>query len=263
MKKSAFLYCCILILLWGCGPSSENRDYAAGPVLTDKVVATEGAKAVKMPRKLIKNGSIRFRTDDTEATYDFVVKAIKKYDGYIADERAFNYKNSTGHEMTIRVPADNFDNLRAAILMSENIKKIEEKSTSITDVTEEFIDIEARLKVKKESEMKLLDLLKTSKNLTDVLKINEQLTNLRADIESIEGRLKLLENQVSFSTLNVSFSKGTKYSNRFTNEISEGFSEGWQIFLRLLTLLSYLWVIILAGLMFWWFIRYIRKRRIK
>ncbi len=214
-----------------------------------------------MPRKLIRNGSIRFISDDVSATYSNVAGSVKKFEGYIADERTYNSDASSGYDLTIRVPSGNFDKLINEILSGKNVKKLEEKSTGINDVTEEFIDVEARLKIKKESELKLLELLKQAKNVSEIIAINEQLTNLRADIESTEGRLKYLENQVSFSTLQVNFYTEAKYSSHFFSEISDGFSRGWQIFLQLLTLISYLWVIILAGIIIWISVRWYRRRK--
>lgn len=260
MKKQILLYSTILLLLMGCGPSGSKNEYEA-PAIQSEMAAPSKERTAAYPRKLIKNGSVRFKTDDIGESYRTITNAVRKYEGYIADERSYDYKTSTGIDLTIRVPADKFDNLLSEIITGENVKKIEEKSTSINDVTEEFIDIEARLKVKKESELKLLELLKQSKSVSDIVSINEQLTNLRADIESIEGRLKYLENQVNFSTLTVNFHKETKVSGRFLSELATGFSEGWQIFLRLLTLLSYLWVIIVFIIIAWRLALYIRRRR--
>lgn len=260
MKRHIFLYSCILVLLISCSHQADNREYSA-PAYQAEELAPSKENAPAMPRKIIRNGSVRFKTDDTGESYHHITSSVKKFGGYIADERTYDYKTSVGFELTIRVPSEKFDNLLTEITTNENVKKLEEKSTSINDVTEEFIDIEARLKIKKESELKLIDLLKQSKSVSDIISINEQLTNLRSDIESIEGRLKYLENQVSYSTLSVNFYKETKFSSRFISEISNGFSEGWQIFLRLVTLISYLWVIIVIIFIGWRLALYIRKRR--
>lgn len=260
MKRFVCLFSVIIILFISCSRSSDELEYVASTNVLAEVVPSKGSNE-DIPRKLIKNGSIRFQTDDTGESYRFILGAVKRAEGYISDERTYNYNSSNGYELTIRVPADKFDKLLADIIASENIRKLEEKSTTIQDVTEEFIDVQARLKIKKESELRLLELLKQAKNVTDIVKINEQLTNLRADIESIEGRLRYLENQVSLSTLNVNFYKKTKYSGRFFDEISTGFAEGWQIFLHLLTLLSYLWVIIIVLIIIWRVIAYVRRKR--
>jgi len=69
--------------------------------------------------------------------------------------------------LTIKVPSDKFDSLLNYIIDNANIRSLETKSVQIKDVTEEFIDIEARLKIKKESHQKLSELLKQAKNLTE------------------------------------------------------------------------------------------------
>lgn len=257
--KHPLIYSLAFLLLMACGPS-DNREYA--PALQENV-PTAKENTSEMPRKLIRNGSISFTTDDINESYKFITGVVGKYKGYISSEQTYNYDKSSGYTITARVPAENFDKLLAEIANSTNIKELEEKSISISDVTEEFIDVEARLKVKKESEQRLLDLLKQAKNVSEIAAINEQLTNMRADIESIEGRLKYLDNQVNYSTLEIRFSKKTRISGRFYSEISNGFGEGWQIFLGLISLLSYLWVIILVIILIWRLVVFYRRRKRK
>lgn len=256
--KHPLIYFLALIMLLACGRSSDNTQNA--PALEN--IAPSGKSAnTDLPRKLIRNGSITFNTNNTDESYRFIVAAVDRNKGYIASERTYNSDNLKGYNLTVRVPAANFDKLVSEIVSSGNVKELEEKTTAIDDVTEEFIDVESRLKIKKESELRLLDLLKQAKNVSEIVAINEQLTNLRADIESIEGRLKYLENQVSYSTLEINIHQKTRMSGRFFSEISTGFSEGWQIFLQLLSLLSYLWVIILVVVIAWRLGLYFRRRK--
>lgn len=228
-------------LLIGCG-TSENES-ADSNELVNNQPATE--KIDKDLRKLIKEANLRFRTKDNEETYSLINKSLKGFGAYISEENTFNYSNQTGFDLTIRVPADRFDSLLNFIVTHGNIKELDNKSTQIKDVTEEFVDIQARIKIKKESEQKLTDLLKQAKNLSETLEIQKQLTDLRADIESIEGRLKYLTDQVNYSTIRISFYENIKYSKRFFDDFWDALKDGWQVFLHLITLLAYLWVVIL------------------
>ena len=69
------------------------------------------------------------------------------------------------------------------------------------DVTEEYIDITARLKTKKELEARYLELLKKANKVEEIVSIEKEIGNLRSDIESIEGRLRYINNAVAYSTL--------------------------------------------------------------
>lgn len=210
-------------------------------------------------RKLIKDGSLRFRTDNNPETYHLVTQAVKQYGAYISEENTFNYSDQSGFELTVRVPAEQFDSLMNDIVDHASIKQLDSKSTAIRDVTTEFIDIQARLNVKKESELKLIELLRNSKNLAETLAIQKQLTDLRADIESVEGQLKYLTNQVEYSTLRISFYETIKYSRRFVADFWSALKDGWQVFLHGLTLLAYLWVVILFVLVGRFGYRYYRR----
>jgi hypothetical protein len=125
-----------------------------------------------------------------------------------------------------------------------HIKQLNNKSIRINDVTAEYIDVEARMKVKKESEAHYLELLRQARSLEETLSIEAQLSELRTEIESAEGRLKFLKNQVDYSTLRISFTEQKGIANRFFSEFWNGLKGGWQVFLKLLIGLSYLWVVI-------------------
>lgn len=189
---------------------------------------------------------MRFRTGDNRKTYALISNSLKDFGAYISEESTSNYHNQNGFDLTIRVPVGNFDNLLDFIIANADIKEFDSKSTQVRDVTEEFIDIEARIKIKKESEQKLYELLRQSKNLSETLEIQKQLTDLRSDIESVEGRLKYLADQVGYSTVRVSFYEDVKYSERFFGDFWSAIQDGWQVFLQVLTALAYLWVVILV-----------------
>jgi len=258
MKKTL----CIILLsvfLFGCG---NKHNYEGSEVTT---LSAEDKSAIEVrentDRKLIKNGTLRFETNDVEKTNQAIKSIVSKFGAYISDESNDNNNSRTGYDLTIQVPAMKFDSLMGYILEKANVKELNYKSTQIKDVTEEFIDIQARLKIKKESEQKLISLLKQAKNLTEVLEIQKQLTDIRAEVESTEGRLKYLSDQVDYSTINVSFYQKTSYSSRFFGDFWGALKDGWQVFLHFVTLLAYLWVVFLVFLLARWGYRYYKKTK--
>jgi hypothetical protein len=257
MKLLQFLL--LTTLFFGCAKSADES--AGMDNLTDGISPTE--KTEDNLRKLIKEGSLRFRTENIHKTHDLIRNSLKGFGAYISEESTFNYSNETGYDLTVRVPAANFDSLLNYIVNHVNIKELDSKSTQIKDVTEEFIDVEARIKIKKESEQKLTDLMKQSKNLSETLEIQKQLTDLRADIESVEGRLKYLNDQVSYSTINISFYENIKYSKRFFTDFWDALKDGWQVFLHVLTLMAYLWVVLLVFFTLRYGYKYYKKKRVK
>lgn len=242
MKKYSAIILILIPFLFSCASKEEES------LMQEEFIPAEesGTKFRTINRKLIKEADINFRTNDIEQASSQIKKLIENHDAYISQENSFEYRNKEGYNITIRVPKDNFDSLLAQILNTVKIKKLENKSIEIKDVTEEFLDIEIRLKVKKETELKYLDLLKHAKNLDETLKIEKLLSEIRVDIESIEGKRKFLEDKIQYSTIRVHVFESIKYSKRFFSDFWDALKDGWQIFLHVLTLLAYLWVVILA-----------------
>jgi len=237
----------ITVIFLGCSKSREGSEILSEPA--NKL--SEVQRSDSDLRKLVKEADLRFRTTDNENTYRLVNNSLKGFGAYVSDENTFNTRSQAGYDLTIRVPADHFDSLLNYLLIHTGVKELDSKQIQVKDVTDEFIDIQARIKIKKEAAQKLADLMKQSKNLTETLEIQKQLTELQSEIESVEGRLKYLDDQVSYSTIRVSFYERISYSERFAGEFWEALKGGWQVFLFLLTGLAYLWVVIVVVLLVW------------
>lgn len=254
-------YVWLILLLTACG-DGEQAEYAsverlemalAPPPSPDRGMET-------IERKLIKQGDVEFETDDLNATRQPILKAVAKYKGYISSDQESNSPERESNTMVVRVPADHFDNfLRDA---TQGVKRFDSKEIKIIDVTTEFLDVQARLKTKKELENRYLDLLKQAKNVTEMLEIEKQIGELRSDIESMEGRLKYLQNQVSYSTLTLTFYKSISYQTDFSYQIMSGFRSGWDNLVWFFVALINVWPFILLGIVLLIMFRTYRKRRL-
>lgn len=260
MKKIAYI---LLFLFLHSACSHSQNDFAASEKTT---IAQGGIADNEMDvteRKIIKSSDLLFSTNDNLATYQVIKTAINKFGAYTTGESTYNYNSKVGYDMYVRVPSAMFDSIIGYILTNAPVKELDSKSTQLTDVTEEFIDVEARMKVKKETELKFLELLQRANNLTETLEVQRQLTELRAEIESLEGRQKYLSSQVSYSNIHISFYEEVALSSRFFSEFGNAFSMGWQMFLQVLTFLANLWVFILLAIGGFWLFRRYRKNKAK
>lgn len=223
---------------------------------TKKGIAPEAVE-----RKLIKNGRIGFQTDDLGKTHQRVISLSKKYKAYIASDETIKRYDQTEHNITVRIPADKFDNFLADV--GEGVKEFDYKEINSQDVTAEYLDLQARIKTKKELESRYLQILQKANTVTDMLEVERQLGEVRGEIESMEGRLKYLKNQVSFSTLNISFYKEVPYKgDSFVDRLGKGFGEGWQGLLMFIVGLTYIWpFLILFGLAVFIIRRFWKKRK--
>ncbi|WP_430467123.1 DUF4349 domain-containing protein [Winogradskyella ouciana] len=224
---------------------------------------TYGDAKSSQDQKLIKESYLVFETGDIDKSYSNIVAVIKKYNGYIQDDSAEKDYYRIIRRLTVRIPTANFQNTIDDV--SKNVEYFDTKQTTLRDVTEEFIDLEARLKAKKELEKRYLELLKKAKNVQELLEVEKELSHIREEIEAKQGRLKYLENKVSLSSINIEFyktnseSKVTKsYGSKMWNAIVSGFDGLSTFFLGIL----YIWpFIIILIIVFFIIKRWLKKRK--
>lgn len=244
------------------GVSSVRHEMADAPKMMKESsnVENDEISSEKIERKLIKRGSIAFETDDLSTTRKNIEQAVEKFDAYISSDNESKNSYEVTSNVTVRIPSKNFDGFLAEI--ASKVDKFESKNISVDDVTEQFLDVQARLKVKKSLEERYSELLKKTKSVKEVLEVERELTKVRSDIESMEGRLKYLQNQVSFSTLDIRFykvevvqSSSKSFWRRLANAFNNGIDGIKWFFLSLVSI----WPFILIGIGVFLFI----KRRSK
>jgi hypothetical protein len=210
-------------------------------------------------QKIIKTGDIKFETNDLEKTYSQMTTAVKKHNAIIQNDTEGKDYGSIFRRITVRIPSKNFDTFLSDI--SKGVSYFDNKEISSQDVTEEYIDIDARLKAKKVLEARYLELLKKANKVTEMLEIEKQLSAIREEIEAKEGQLRYMQSQVSMSTITIEFYKTVaneggatiSYGSKIWNAITSGFNGISSFFIGLLSIWPFL--IILAAAVY-----FIRKR---
>lgn len=217
-------------------------------------------------KKIIKTGTISFETSDLIKTRRAILKTLESLHGYLSEENQSNDETESREEynLKIRIPAQNFDRLLDTI--SAGAEKIDEKNISITDVTTNFIDVKTRLINKKLLENRYTQLLAKATKVSDLLEIENKLTEIRSDIESTQGQLNYMSKQVAYSSLDITFYKKTateENGNTFGYKLKSSISGGWSSGQNFLFWLISVWpfILILSVLSFLFF-RWRRKRRL-
>lgn len=219
----------------------------------------ESVPAEKIEQKIIKTGDIKFETNDLGETYGQMIAAVKKHRAFIQNDTEGKDYGSVFRRITVRVPSKNFDSFLADI--SKGVTYFDNKEISSQDVTEEYIDVDARLKAKKVLEARYLELLKKANKVSEMLEIEAQLSSIREEIEAKEGQLRYMQSQISMSTINIEFYKTAaneggatiSYGSKIWNAITSGFNSISSFFIGLLSIWPFL--IILAVI-----VHFIRKR---
>jgi hypothetical protein len=165
----------------------------------------------------------------------------------------------------LRVPAAQFDATLAEIRAaggSVTAEKITGK-----DVTEEYIDLEARLRTQRALEAQLLEIMKGADEVADAISVQRELTTVRTEIERVEGRRRFLENQSSLSTISVTLQPPAPLigTTGFFRSVGTAFGEGVDIaaaitlfFIRLL--LALIPVLIFIGVPLYFLMRFLARR---
>lgn len=242
-------------------------DYEYGEVeeiMESSELSNESSTQKIQEQKIIKTARLAFETKDVALTHKVVLDLTKQYQGLVQNDNSGKSYNRVFRTMVVRIPSDNFQRFIDGI--SEGVSYFDQKEISRQDVSEEFVDLEARLKAKRELEKRYLELLKKAKNVKEILSIERELSNIREEIEAKQGRLQFLQNRVSMSTVNLDFYTLTSetgvtqsYGQKMINSLKGGWDGISVFFLGVL----YLWPLFLLALIVVFVLRKLLKRNKK
>lgn len=184
------------------GTSEKVSDNSVSGVPASETEAPSSAVADSnlAEQKIIKIGSMTITVDKVDDTVTKVTNVANAKGGFLQSSSVYDGSNGSQYAyVTIKVPVAQFDKT------FEEIKKlaliVDQETVSGQDVTEEFVDLQARLKNAKSTEQQYVEILKQASNVDDTLKVTKQLDEIRGTIERYEGQLKYLQNQTDMSTI--------------------------------------------------------------
>jgi len=158
-------------------------------------------------RKIVRNADLTMEVASTNEAQHRVSSIAEAHGGFVVNseskqrESADPAQRTVDFKVMVRIPADQYG------VALDEIKKLasnvlEEKSTG-QDVTEEFIDLEARIKTQKALETQFLEIMQRANKIEDALEVQRQIAEVRTEIEKLEGRKRFLENRSSLATITV------------------------------------------------------------
>lgn len=223
-------------------PATEQPSRSATPTISEQI-----------KKKIIKTGRIDFQSENIDNDYKKIRDLLPKYEAYIENENQSKSSQRISYDLKIRVPSNVYDTLFTTL--SSLAFKLDNRNSNIEDVTEQYYDLKSRIKNKKALEQRYLDILGKASEIKDILEIEKNLNEVRTDIERLQGQFNYLSQQVSLSTINLSFYEVLPYvydsSNRkgFGARILRALSSGWHGFLSFIVGVLTLWpfVLLLIG----------------
>ena len=147
--------------------------------------------------------------------------------------------------LTIRIPADAFELFIKELEAMDS--EIESKSIQSRDVTEAYYDTESRLQSKKVVMQRYRELLAKAKNVKEILEVEEKLRVLQEEIESTEGRLRFLSDQIAYSTLQLYIYQPKDFvykptpKDSFWERVKNAINTGWESAIAFILVLISVW----------------------
>lgn len=196
-------------------PAAALEAPAMAEVESEKIVAISGRggrdgggdQALQgAGRKVISTASISLEVEAVESTIKQVQAVIEGMGGFVENLSSSGGSRSGAAveryaNMTLRVPQDRF---LAAVEAIERLGVVQDRNLGSEDVSERFIDLEARLKSSLREEQSLLSLLERTATVSEILTIERELSRVRADVERFQGQLNFLERRVDLATIHLS-----------------------------------------------------------
>jgi hypothetical protein len=153
-------------------------------------------------RMIVRTGDMSLVVADVITARDDIAKLAARFDGYVVSSSISGEEAEMRGQISIRVPDEKFD--QALTELRGMAVRVKSENTSSQDVTEEYIDLQARLNNAEATEKQYLALLDKATNVEDILKIYDNLSQVRQQIEQIKGQMQYLERTAAMSIISVS-----------------------------------------------------------
>lgn len=164
--------------------------------------------AAPSTRMIIHQARISTNVKDLKKAQHNMEQRVKDYGGYIVESNVYLESDETSSgKMIVRIPEKHFETFLSEAELEAS--KVLEKNVTGQDVTEQYVDLSSRVKSKRAVEERLLAFMKDAEKTEDLLKISSDLAKVQEEIEVLVGKIKYLENQTSFSTIEL-----TMFENR-------------------------------------------------
>lgn len=259
---------------------SSQKDASA---IAHGTAVESAAGSAGQEQLLVRTATMLLRVEDINKTLNKIRDAVSTYKGQIDDLQvttedqgpiyygtAESGNARSGGEavplnayVTVRVPSDKLADFTKRVAALGTVLR---ESANQSDVTQQHIDMEARLKNLRAEEARLREFLDAATNVKDMLAVETELSRVRGEIEAMQSQLDYLDKQVAYGTLTVELQKpapvvrptGTDWG--FGDAITTGIRTAVNVLRSTLTILIALSPIILAGLVFFILLRWILRR---
>lgn len=190
--------------MWSGGAAEEyyeaDQSVSAAPSEAGKI---EKGDTSSSKRKLIKTVNMNVETQEYDVLMANLERKISELGGYIENLESYNGSNYSGQtrrnaSMTVRIPQENLDGFVSAVSDLANIVR---RTENVEDITLEYVDLKSHKESLQVEQERLLELLERAETLEDIITLENRLTSVRYQIESMESQLRTYDDKVDYSTV--------------------------------------------------------------
>lgn len=202
INKRAAVLACVGVLFSGCAAQAPRNGVPGSPMATESMDrSSTSTPGFKPDRMLVWKGQLTLTVGNPGESMSKIVEITERFNGYVEQKSASDESSASAR---LRIPVTSFKNAIGAV---ELLGDVEYKNVTGEDVTEQYIDVEARLKNKIELRARLRQLLEKASDVKDILTIETELSRLQSEIDAMEGKIRLLRGQVEYATIDVTLHK--------------------------------------------------------
>lgn len=179
----------------------ELRGYGVSEIGT--VTGTDTNTNVQLDTKIRKNGYVNLLVSNIDKSISSLKDIVKQKDGTILNSHDSGEGNDRYVDVQIKVDSTNFEDVMDMVLKLDG--DLDSSSVDTQDITQEYMDTQARLNNLKNVEGQLTEILKSASSVTDTLAVYRELTDIRGQIDVLEGQIKYMDSQTDYSYITVVF----------------------------------------------------------
>jgi len=229
MKRYWIVLAAVLVMLSSCGGAASSDNYAmeesyAMPAAAPMEMEAYGAPAMdgagsdsvrsttssvepaQQERLVIKNADLSITVEDPEEIMNKIAYLAESLGGHVVSSNTYQTYANNGVRIpegtiTIRVPSEKLTDTLERI--KADAVEVENENVSGEDVTDQYVDLQSRLKAKKAAEEKLLEIMNQAETTEDTLNVYAQLQVIQSDIEVLTGQINYYERSAAMSSITV------------------------------------------------------------
>ncbi len=182
----------------------DNDDASRASSLEPGLPPTDPAQAQQfqnlLDRRIIQSTSIDVESEEVSRHFQDIIRFADVAGGFVASSSFTNLEDGQSADLTIRVPGTSYQSVLADI---RGLAVVTTESSDSNDVTEEYTDLQARLRTLSATEQRYLELLVQADDIPAILAVQDRLDAVRGQIEQAQGRINLLEHLTDLATITV------------------------------------------------------------